>query len=340
MVVLTFFTAGLLRQFHESTPHSPYVPPVVGSLLFAGIFFLLLVSAREWRRGAVPGPGVRLGSVTPLLLMLLIEKWISLALYNPVFYFLAHEATREAILDAQFRLFAGVGLLAVCLLVGRLSAPTARKTWRRARPARFFPAALIVAVVIGVTYLVVAGLSLALGAGARLQWPEVTPLLFWVLGGQAILAFAEEVYYRGLVLSEIERLAPRLGARRPAARRWIALIASATLFAMEHLRITTAFDVMGRQFVFTLALGVLLGLLVMLSTNLHFVGGLHAWINWLLLGAAPRFVTAEGRPALPSGLYIGVMLLSAFAMALVLQRLVRRRGGRRESAPPPTGSPA
>ena len=68
LVLLTFFTAGLLRQFHGGTPHSPYVPPVVGSLLFAGIFFLLLVSAREWRSGAVPGAGIRLGSIVPILL--------------------------------------------------------------------------------------------------------------------------------------------------------------------------------------------------------------------------------------------------------------------------------
>ena len=52
---LAFFTAALLRQFHDRTPASPLAPGLVGSLLFAAIFFLLLVSAREWRRGAVAG---------------------------------------------------------------------------------------------------------------------------------------------------------------------------------------------------------------------------------------------------------------------------------------------
>jgi len=323
LVVLTILTAGLLRQFHERTPHSPYVPPVVGSLLFAGIFFLLLVAAREWKRGAVPGPGLRLGSVIPLLLMLLIEKWISLALYNPVFYFLAYSTTPPVYLDAQFVAFAGVGLLLVCLLVGRLSVPTARKTWRRARPARIPIAVAGVTVIVGLTYAVVGGLAWLLGTTPRLVWPTVSPLLAWVVVGQALLAFAEEVYYRGLLLSEIERLAPRLGARRPATRRWIALVATGTLFAMEHLHLTTNFDVMGRQFVFTLALGVLFGLLVMLSANLHFVGGIHAWINWLLLGAAPHFVNGAGRPSMPAGIYIGVMLLIAFVLAFVIKRLLR-----------------
>ena len=185
------------------------------SLLFAGIFFLLLVAAREWKRGAVPGPGVRLGSVIPLLLMLLIEKWTSLALYNPIFYFMAYSTTPPVFLDAQFSAFAGVGLLLVCLVVGRLSVPTARKTWRRARPGRIPIALLGISAIVGVTYAVIGLLSWSLGTTPKLVWPTLSPLLIWVLVGQAVLAFAEEVYYRGLVLSEVERLAPRLGARKP-----------------------------------------------------------------------------------------------------------------------------
>jgi len=81
ILIGTFGTAALLRQFHDRTPESPMISPVVGSALFAAIFLLLLVSAREWRKGAVAGPGVRLGSLTPILLFLLIEKWVSLTLY-------------------------------------------------------------------------------------------------------------------------------------------------------------------------------------------------------------------------------------------------------------------
>jgi len=320
LVLLTFFTAGLLRQFHEGTPLSPYVPPVVGSLLFAGIFFLLLVAAREFRRGAVPGPGVRLGSLTPLLLMLLIEKWISLALYNPIFYFLTAAQGSPEMLDAELRAFAGCGLLLVCLLVARLSAPTRRKTWRRARPARFPAAASAVLVVVCATYALIALLSYALGGSLQLAWPAPSELLVWTLGGQALLAFAEEVYYRGLLMSEVERLAPRLGVRTATGRRWLALGTTSVLFGMEHLHVSLAVGVMGRQLVFTVALGILFGLLVMISANLHFTAALHAWINWLLLGAAPHFVTAEGKPALPSGTYIGLTLILAFVLAWALQR--------------------
>ena len=342
LVLMTFFTAGLLRQFHDGTPQSPYVPPVVGSLLFAGILFLLLVSAREWRRGAVPGPGVRLGSITPLLLMLLIEKWISLALYNPIFYLVFGSGGNPEILDAQFRAFAGIGLLAVCSVIAFLSAPTARKTWRRARPSRWPLAALATLVVVAGTYGILGGLGWAFGASFTLAWPPVTPLLIWVLGGQAMLAFAEEVYYRGLLLSEVERLAPRLGVRTPTARRWTALGTTSVLFGMEHIRFSLAVGVMGRQLVFTMALGILFGLLVMVTANLHYSGGIHAWINWLLLGAAPHFVNGAGRPSMPAGIYIGVMLLIAFVLLgiiaprwlLTMSSKCRRWGWRRRPADP------
>jgi hypothetical protein len=77
---------------------------------------------------------------------------------------------------------------------------------------------------------------------------------------------------------------------------------------------------------------LLLGLLVMVSANLHFAGGIHAWINWLLLGAAPRFVDGTGAPALPPGPYIGLTLILSFVLAYVIQRLRRqhRLGPHRE----------
>ena len=73
-----------------------------------------------------------------------------------------------------------------------------------------------------------------------------------------------------------------------------------------------------------MALALLFGLLVMISANLHFAAGIHAWINWLLLGAAPHFVDAEGQPSIDPGTYIGLTLALAFVLAYLLQRLRRR----------------
>jgi hypothetical protein len=52
---MSLFTAGLLRQFHEVTPTSPFLNPAIGSMLFASVLFLFLVAIRERQIGAAPG---------------------------------------------------------------------------------------------------------------------------------------------------------------------------------------------------------------------------------------------------------------------------------------------
>jgi len=320
ILLLALVTASLLRQFHDRIPQAPHMDPALGSLLFAAIVLLFLVGARETGAGAVPGPGVRLGSLTPLLLMLLVEKWASLFLYPLAFDALAPRAAGPALLDAGFRAAAGVGLIVTCLLVARLSSPTRRKTWRRARLTRWPIAALAAGLVIAGTYATLGLLAAALGRDVHLATPQPSRLLAWVLIGQAILGFAEELYYRGLLLAEIARIAPRLGVRRAVGRRWLALLMTACLFGGEHLTLGPPWDLALRQLVFSVALGLLFGMLVTLSTNLHFVGAIHAWINWLLLGAAPHLAGADGRPALPAGTYIAVTLILAFALAYAFRR--------------------
>jgi membrane protease YdiL (CAAX protease family) len=325
ILIATFGTAGLLRQFHDRTPTSPMISPVVGSALFAAIFLLLLVTAYERRKGAVAGPGVRLGSLTPILLFLLIEKWVSLTFYYPLFDRAASSYLEPDFADALFSGFAGIGLLVVCLVVGWASVPTMRKVWRRGRPARWPVAAVGTLAVIGGGYLLLAGLGRLLGGDLQLNVPKPDSMLFWIVGGQGVLALAEEVYYRGLLMVEMERLAPRLGIRKPGARRWIALVSTSLLFGLEHLTLGPPWGESTRELVFVISLGMLFGILIMVSTNLHFAAGIHAWINWLLLGAAPYFVDGAGRPALPSGTYIGVTLILAFVLTYVFRLWQRRR---------------
>jgi membrane protease YdiL (CAAX protease family) len=315
LLLLTLFTAGLLRQFHQGTPESPYVSPIVGSLLFAAILLLLLVGAREWRKGAVPGRGIRLGSLIPLLLMLLIEKWAAITLYPIVFEWLARPSSSRLQLDAQFRALAGAGLLLVCLLLFRLSVPAARWTWRRTRPARWPLAVLGSGLVLVGTYASLGAMAGLLGVELHLVWPHASRLLVWIVVGQAVLAFAEELYFRGLLLAESERLAPRLGLSAPAPRRWFALASTGTLFGMEHMSLASPWGETARQLTFTISLGLLLGMMVMISDNLPYAAGIHAWINWLLLGAAPHHADAAGRPVLPPGTYIGLALILAFVLA-------------------------
>jgi membrane protease YdiL (CAAX protease family) len=328
MILMTLLTAGILRQFHDRTPGSPFISGTVGSLLFAAIFFLLLVSAREWQLGATGGRrkgGIRLGSLTPLLLMLLIEKWVSLTLYDPLFYAVAPKIASAAEYDAWYRAMAGVLLILLCILLAAFSRPAGSRTWFRTRPSRFPIAAAATFVVVAATYGCLWLLSTVLGGGLTLEFPRMTSLALWILGGQAVLAFAEEVYYRGLILSELKRLAPRLGIRRAGLRRWFALTAMATLFGMEHIAPGSPGSEFARQMLFAFSLGLLFGLIAIVTNNLHYAAGIHAWINWLLLGTAPQFVNEAGVSVLPAGPYIGVGLILAFVMAMGMARLNRRQ---------------
>jgi len=97
------------------------------------------------------------------------------------------------------------------------------------------------------------------------------------------------------------------------------------LFGMEHLGVSSGWDDAPRQLVFALALGALLGMLVLLTENLWFAASLHAWINWLLLGATPRLVYGPAQADLPSGASVSLALISAFIAAFVLQRRALRR---------------
>jgi hypothetical protein len=331
LIGLGFFTAGLLRRFNTATPVSPYVTPLVGSFLFAAVFVLLLVSAREWRVGPSPGPGLRIGTVTPILLMLLIAKWVSTGLYEPLFTVLSQNRGDPAELDARYRAFAAAGLLLTCLIVANFSPHTRRRTWKRLHPALWLRAAVGTAAVVTAIFVVLGGLSWALGGGLRLRWPPMSSVVMWVLAGQAFRALAEETYYRGLIMGEMQRLAPRLGLGSSVARRWCALLPAAGLFAMEHLTLGPPWDVALREALFVFALGVLLGVLVLVTENLHFAAGIHAWINCLLLGAVPRFVDVSGQDALPSGAYVGLSLSIAFVLAFAVQQ--RARGARLTPSP-------
>ena len=322
LIAMALFTAGLLRQFHDLTPTSPFLAPAVGSLLFACVLFLFLVALRERQIGGIPGPGVRLGSLTPLLLLLLFEKWFSSSFYPPLFVLLAPPGLGDDAADAWFRALCGAGLCLVIAVASRFSKPA--WSWTRARLAPAKAAAGVGAAVgaVGVVGLLLAMLSLAAGSRPSLLPPHARGPLAVVLAGQALLALAEEVYYRGLLLGEVLRLTPRLGISGRTARRWTALAMSSALFGMEHFAFTGGAEQAARQLVFALALGTLFGMIVFLTDNLWFAAALHAWINWLLLGAAPRLAFGPARAGIPPGASVSLALIAAFIAAYLMQRRI------------------
>jgi hypothetical protein len=102
------------------------------------------------------------------------------------------------------------------------------------------------------------------------------------------------------------------------------LLFTSVLFGMEHVTTAPSAEIMLRRFVFTVALGLLLGIVVLISSNLHLAAGLHAWINWLLLGAVPRFVDDAGQSLLPPGTYIGISMALAFVLLFLVSARQRR----------------
>ena len=321
LILLGLFTAGLLRQFNVATLTSPFLPPAFGSLSFAILIVLALAGWRERRLGAVGGPGIRLGSLTPLLLMLFVEKWAAHSLIPAVLEHALHGAPGP-LADARMRALSGLALLALTFALSFLSSPARAALLRWTRLTRWPRAALGTLLAGAATFGLLYVLTAALGAVPRLSLPVLNEAWAWTFFGQGVRAFAEEVYFRGLVLAELLRLLPRLGLSSPPARRWVALLASALLFGLEHASLSG--DAL-RLAVFTVSLGVLFGLLVLVTENLHYAAGIHALINWVLLGAVPRLVDASGRPMPSSGSWIGLILVFAFVLAFLVHG---RRGAR------------
>jgi membrane protease YdiL (CAAX protease family) len=322
---MAMFTAGLLRQFHDLTPAAPFLAPAVGSLLFACLLFLFLVAARERQIGAAPGPGVRLGSVTPILLILLVEKWISSSFYRPLFTLAAPADLSDDAADAWFRMMCGLSLLVIVLITSRFSRPAA--SFARARLAgwKIVVGIATAVIAIGGGGLVLALIARAVGSSINVVLPHPPGPLAAVLVGQAAIALAEEAYFRGLLLGELLRLAPRLGLRAAPVRQWVALALTSALFGMEHVGSSSGWSDGARQLVFALALGALLGMIVLLTDNLWFAASLHAWINWLLLGAAPQLAYGPSQVGLPPGASVSLTLIAAFLAAFALQRRAQHR---------------
>ena len=316
---MVLFTAGLLRQFHDLTPSSPFLNPAIGSLLFACVVFLVLVAVRERQIGAAPGPGVRLGSLTPFLLMLLVEKWLS-TFYGPIFAWATPADLDPAAADAGFRAVCGVGLLLIVLLTARFSNPARSFLASRLALRRMLPGIGAAAIAVLSSVAALGTLALAFGSLPRLLPPSSAGPHALVVAAQSVLALAEEAWFRGLLLGELLRLAPRLGLSRPAARRWVAIGTTALLFGFEHFSLQGGIDDGVRQLVFALALGTLFGMLVLVTSNLWFVAALHAFVNLLLLGALPQLAYGASADPLSPGVTISLVLIAAFIAAFLAER--------------------
>src|SRR5205814_4992809 len=142
------------------------------------------------------------------------------------------------------------------------------------------PSGLIVAATgIGASLLCLfAGLLLLLrlvgAVGVGLQWKGIgDPVL--VIGGQALIAFSEELYYRGLLQSEMTFLLPSLGVTGNRARKLVAVVLISMACALEHLVWADTYSEDFRWVLFTFGCSFFLGVLLALLGNLYLNAACH-----------------------------------------------------------------
>ena len=272
----------------------------------------------------------------PLLIGLMLEKWISITFYGPLFHRINGESMRPLTFEALYVVESAVGLLVVILML----LPLFRRLFPLLRQL-FAPSGVLVAALgIGAALACLfAGLLLLLrlaGAGGiRLEWKGFgDPVL--VLGGQALIAFAEEFYYRGILQSELTFLLPSLGVTGNRARKLVAVVLISMAFALEHLVWADTYSEDFRRVLFTFGCSFFLGVLLALLGNLYLNAACHFVLNVFALGldAATRggglqFVDDRGRPFFEPSLYIFLFLALLFVFAYVRIALVSRQASAR-----------
>ncbi len=361
VLLAAILTAGILRQFHARIPTSPFLPPPFGSLLFFLIVILGLLFARGWgRRQEIPyaGPGlkqVNFLAFVPLMIALMLEKWVSITLYGPLFAKLNGDRLPVSLFNNLYVLESALGLLVVCLFL----LPMFQRLFPLLRawfsPARLPAAALGLALSVAGLYGALALLfGLVGGDGAHLRWTGYGRAAALVLAGQALIALAEEFYYRGILQSELAFLLPALGIVREKARVLTAICLISLAFMLEHFLASGAAGIDARRALFVFACSLLLGLLLFLTKNLWFCAGCHFVLNLFTMSGDPRpmglqFLDDAGRPLLSPQIYIFLFFIMAFFSVYLAELFEKRirplmaQPARREpsgGAPPDGGAPA
>jgi membrane protease YdiL (CAAX protease family) len=332
MIVLgTILTAGILRQFHERIPSSPYLPWPVRSLLFFLVLIFFLAFLRGWKgRQEVPyaGPGLRrvnFLAFLPLLIALTLEKWVSITFYSPVFSWLNGSGGSTERQHALYVIEAGAGLLLVTVFL----LPLFRRIWRLLGRYLSLPNLLMAIGGIALTVvLLFAGLAVLLKLSGfpevRLRWAGLGPIMLPILAGQALIAFSEEIYYRGILQTELGFLLPSLGVTRTRSRTLAAVGLTSVAFSLEHLVFVGTITDDLRRCLFIFGCSIILGALLVLVRNLWYNAGCHFVLNLFVLGTDParygsglQFVDDLGRPIFDPGVYIFFFFTLAFILTYV-----------------------
>ncbi len=339
ILVGAILLSGLLRHFSGGMWTRPFVPAPVCVFLFLLLVCLFVVIVRGWgRRQEVPYAGeglsqVNLLAMVPLLIALLGEKWFSATFYIPAVRLGARAGLPSDMLGPFHEFLAGVGIL----FVSAALLPLFPRLWSLLRD--FLSVRALAAGISGtvaalcVLYVAVCVTVLLIGGHDTYLYPRWFGS--WAglrFAGQALLALGEEIYYRGIIQTEIVFLMPALGVGRPATAAAMGVGLAGAQFALEHVS-PGAGIAAGAVFLFSMLSAVLLGTLLVSLRSLYLCALAHFALNLFTLGGGIQVTDAAGRPLIASEMYV-----SLYLVALVLlvysrfgperQALARRRAQR------------
>lgn len=346
-LIAAIVTAGVLRQFHAAIPAASFLPAPVGSLLFVLVLILGVLFARTWgQRQEIPYAGpdlarVNLLALVPLLIALMLEKWISITFYERAFTWINGTKLSATAWSRLFVLESAIGLGVVCLFL----LPMFRRLFPllgRALALRRIPAALLG---LGAALVCLYGglallFRLTAPGDVALQWSGFGRTGGLLLLGQAAIAITEEIYYRGILQTELAFLLPAMGVVRERVRIMAAIALISIAFALEHV-VPTGDPVQdGRRALFAFSCSLLLGMLLLVRGNLWLCAGCHCAINLLALTSDPRhgglrFVDGTGRPLLAPQVYIVLLFVLIFVALYAREALSRFLPGKK-AEPRPT----
>jgi membrane protease YdiL (CAAX protease family) len=335
-------TAGILRQFHETIPSSPFLPWPIRSLLFFLVLVLFLTFARGWgRRQEIPYAGAGLTRVNflafvPLLIALMLEKWVSITFYRPLFYTINGTEMPSRKFDALYV----IDRRSVCSSSPCSSSLSFAASFRCSaaiwpHPGSSWRSGIAVGLA-GVFGGLAALLTLSGAEGFALRWSGFGRWSVLILAGQALIAMAEELYYRGLLQTELAFLLPSLGVGRRRVRWLTAVLLISLAFAIEHVVWSESPSQDVRRFVFTLGCAFFLGTLMALLDNLWLNAACHLVLNFFSLGLDPatrggglQFVNDVGQPIFEPSIYISLFLILIFIFAYGRIAMSHRRAAAR-----------
>jgi len=335
-------TAAMLRQFHDRTPESQILPWPIRSLLFFLLVILFLVFLRGWgRRQELPYAGERLEqvnllSLVPFLIAIVGEKWFSITFYAPVLAAGSRAGLPEPVLNALGVLLAGLGILVVAFALLPLF-PRLRPLVREYLSARSLLLAVVGTVgVLGLLYGCMGAGLLAFGDREAFLLPRWYGSWAGIrFSGQALIALGEEIYYHGLLQSELIFLLPALGLRHSIGARIAGVGIIACQFALEHAGGSSAAEAIS-IFIYTAMVGAFLGTLLLTIRSIWLCALTHFALNLFAVGGGLQFTDAIGAPLFEQPmLYVALYLILLTLLVYSCFGPERQELARRKSLPAP-----